>query len=75
MYTLSLMKTLLLYRDYLFLCTVNFFLGSGDAPSSHHTSTFGLPLAELIAIGLLVGLGLMIALTFLIFNIVWRQNK
>lgn len=32
-------------------------------------------MAELVVIGVLVGLGLMIAVAFLIFNIVWRQNK
>ena len=32
-------------------------------------------MAELVVIGVVVGLGLMIAVAFLIFNIVWRQNK
>lgn len=52
-----------------------FFLGSGGAPSSHHTSMFSFPVAELVVVGVLIGLGLVIAVGFFIFNIVWRQNK
>ena len=75
------MKVQLLYilqnhsHSYILPCGYLFFSGSEDAPSSHYIITVGFPVAELVVIGVLVGLGLMIAVAFLIFNIVWRQNK
>ena len=49
--------------------------GSLIPPSSHFETKLTLPLAEIVLIGVVTGLGLVMAMALIVFNIVWRSNK
>ena len=49
--------------------------GSMDPPGSHHIENLYVSLAEIIIISLLTGLGLLLTMVFLLFNIIWRKNR
>ena len=44
-------------------------------PSTHYETKVILPLAEIIFIGVLTGLGLVMAIALIVFNIVWKSKK
>ena len=49
--------------------------GSLIPPSSHYETKLTLPLAEIIIIGVFTGVGLVMAMALIVFNIVWKSNK
>ena len=50
-------------------------IGSAGPPRSRFMTFYGIPLDQIITIGLLTGLALMIAVAMLVFNVIWRKNK
>ena len=52
-----------------------YFIGSSGPPPSRHLLVYEVPPYQMIIIGVLTGIGLVITVAFLIFNIVWRKNK
>ena len=51
------------------------FTGSSDPPRSRHQLVYAAPLYQMVIIGMFTGIGFILAVTFLVFNIVWRKDK
>ena len=49
--------------------------GSIDPPGSFHIANLYASLVKIIVISLLTGLGLVLAMVFLLFNIIWRKHR
>ena len=54
---------------------INYFHAGSVAPDSHFFKHMSLTTLEVVVIGLLVTVGLVVAILLLIFNIIWSSNK